>query len=66
MAQPSPAVAPGSSSQRPAAAKEALLKGYNKRLKDNVKSMVENFTGKIGILVKIKRHLNALEFDKNF
>jgi hypothetical protein len=26
--------------------KEALLKAYNKRLKDNVKSMVDNFAGK--------------------
>lgn len=25
--------------------KEALLKAYNKRLKDNVKSMVDNFGG---------------------
>ena len=26
-------------------AKEALLKAYNRRMKDNVKSMVDNFSG---------------------
>ena len=27
--------------------KEALLKSYNKRLKDDVKSLLDNFSGKI-------------------
>ena len=30
--------------------KEALLKSYNKRLKDDVKSLLDNFTGKISKL----------------
>jgi len=51
--------------------KEALLKAYNKRLKDNVKSIVDNFAGKMKVLIYIKictkmRSLQLIVIDSFF
>lgn len=44
--------------------KETLLKSYTKRLKDDVKSILDNFTeivksSKVGIWIKVQRLLEA-------
>ena len=44
--------------------KETLLKSYTKRLKDDVKSILDNFTeivksSKVGILIKVQQLLEA-------